>query len=408
MRLRSLVEAWDKFFFVPQSTTPIALFRFLYGLLVIATILLLRPDWLSWYGTHAWVSLPTVLKAEPGTRLNLFAFLPESDAWITALFWVFLGSAGLLAIGFLTRLNSLIVFLCLTSIQQRNLYITHGGDTFLRIAGFFLIFAPAGAALSVDRLIRIWRGKQDATSQRRSPWAQRMIQFELSILYFASFCWKVEGAPWRQGTALYYVYHLAGLQRFPVPSWFLHPAVLRIGSWSAVALELCLGLLIWVKELRYILLGVGLLFHLWLEYSLNIPLFEWDVLSAYVLFVDPVDIARIWGWVRFRVAGFLGGPLTVIYDGDAKQLGRIANLLRATDVFGRLSLADLRDSPSSGDAALETGRGRLVVATPSGLRSGPDAVEVMARVVPLLWPLALLAVFRRWRRLGLAEDRPTN
>jgi len=146
MRLRSLVEAWDKFFFVPQSTTPIALFRFLYGLLVIATILLLRPDWLSWYGTHAWVSLPTVLKAEPGTRLNLFAVLPQSDAWITALFWVFLGSAGLLAIGFLTRLNSLIVFLCLTSIQQRNLYITHGGDTFLRIAGFFLIFAPPASS----------------------------------------------------------------------------------------------------------------------------------------------------------------------------------------------------------------------------------------------------------------------
>src|SRR6516164_2508385 len=77
-----------------------------------------------------------------------------------------------------------LVFLCLTSIQQRNLYITHGGDTFLRLAGFFLIFAPAGADFSVDRLIRIRRGKQDPGTQARSPWAQRMIQFQLALLYF--------------------------------------------------------------------------------------------------------------------------------------------------------------------------------------------------------------------------------
>ena len=70
----------------------------------------------------------------------------------------------------------------------------------MRLAGFFLMFAPAGAALSVDRLVRIWRGKEDARIKPRSPWAQRMIQFELSILYFASFCWKVQGVPWINGS----------------------------------------------------------------------------------------------------------------------------------------------------------------------------------------------------------------
>jgi hypothetical protein len=54
------------------------------------------------------------------------------------------------------------LFLCLTSIEQGNLYIIHGGDTFLRLAGLFLIFAPAGAVLSVDRLLRLWRKKERA------------------------------------------------------------------------------------------------------------------------------------------------------------------------------------------------------------------------------------------------------
>jgi hypothetical protein len=300
MTLRSLLAAWNDFFFAKQSPMPIALFRISYGLLVIATLILLRPDWLAWYGTHAWVSLPTMQTMEPGRRLNLFTIIPQTDAWIDAFFWIFLGSAILLTVGLLTRINSVIVFLCLTSIQQRNLFILHGGDTFLRLAGFFLIFAPAGSALSLDRLIRIWRRKKDALIRPQSPWAQRMIQIQLALLYFSAFCWKLKGPTWLQGTVLYYLYHLDSLKRFPLPAWFLRPTVLKLGGWSALVLEFSLGVLIWVKEFRYILLALGLLFHLCLEYSLNIPLFQWDVLSAYILFVDTADIARAWNWIKRR------------------------------------------------------------------------------------------------------------
>lgn len=303
MTMRPLTEAWNRFFLAKQSPMPIALFRIAYGLLVIATLLLLRPDWLAWYGRHAWISLQTMQTVEPGTRLNLFTIMPQTDGWIFAFFWIFLGSATLLTVGLFTRINSVIVFLCLASIQQRNLFIIHGGDTFLRLAGFFLIFAPAGAALSLDRLLRIWRGKEDARIRPQRPWAQRMIQIQLSLLYFAAFCSKAQSPVWLHGTALYYVYHLDALKRFPVPAWLLRPTILKLGSWSALSVEFCLGVLIWVRKLRYILLALGVLFHLILEYSLNIPLFQWDVLSAYILFVDPTDISRGWVWIRLRVAG---------------------------------------------------------------------------------------------------------
>jgi hypothetical protein len=317
MTASSFVEAWNTFFFTKQSPTPIALFRIAYGALVIATVLLLRPDWLAWYGTHAWVSLPTMLKVEPGRRLNLFTVIPQTDAWIKALFWVSLGSAMLLTVGFLTRLNSLIVFLCLASIQQRNLFILHGGDTFLRVAGFFLIFAPAGAALSVDRRLRIWRGKEGATVRPESPWAQRMIQIQLALLYFSAFCWKMKGAAWFEGSALYYVYHVDALKRFPVPAWFFHPTMLKLESWSALALEFSLGVLIWVKRLRYLLLALGVLFHLCLEYSLNIPLFQWDILAAYILFVDPADISRVSNWIGRRTARHPRNPVAAIDHGGS-------------------------------------------------------------------------------------------
>jgi hypothetical protein len=186
MMLRAFRKAWAEFFFTPQSPMPIALFRILYGVCVSVTLILLHSDWLDWYGAHAWVSRATMKTIEPGILLNLFALLPQEDRWIGAFFGVFLGFAVLLTIGLWTRISSAVVFLCLASIQQRNPFITHGGDTFLRVAGFFLIFAPAGSALSLDRLMRAHKkgGRLEAVS--RAPWAQRMIQLELAFRLFPS------------------------------------------------------------------------------------------------------------------------------------------------------------------------------------------------------------------------------
>jgi Vitamin K-dependent gamma-carboxylase len=290
MTLRELRKHWDHFFFTPQSPLPIALFRILYGICVSATLILLHADWLNWYGVHSWVSLSAMRQIEPGIRLNLFTVMPQDDRWITAFFWVFLACALLLTVGLWTRLSSVAVFLCLTSIHQRNLLILHGGDAFLRIAGFFLIFAPAAAALSLDRLIRVRRGLEGPEIKPRAPWAQRMIQIELSLLYLTSFWWKMKGHTWLDGTALYYVTHLHSIARFPLPRWIQSATILKIGSWFTLALEFSLGVFIWFRRFRYPVLLLGLLFHLSIEYALNLPMFSWDVLIAYILFVDPSDL----------------------------------------------------------------------------------------------------------------------
>ena len=301
MIFKKLHTAWNDFFFTPQSPVPIALFRILFGICVTATLILLRSDWLEWYGVHGWVTLSTMRAVEPGMRLNLFTVMPQDDRWIAGFFWVFLSFAVLLTIGLWTRLSSVVVFLCLTSIQQRNLFMTHGGDTFLRVAGFFLIFAPAGAALSLDRLIRLRRGLEGPEISPRAPWAQRLIQFNLALLYFFSFWWKMKGATWLDGSALYYVFHLYSALRFPVPHWLQYPAMLKMECWFTLGLEFSLGVLIWFRRLRYWLLLLGLFFHLCLEYALNIPMFQWDVLTAYVLFIDPADLDRAWRVIRHRL-----------------------------------------------------------------------------------------------------------
>jgi hypothetical protein len=134
-------------------------------------------------------------------------------------------------------------------------------------------------------------------------WAQRMIQLELSAVYLVTFLWKLKGAPWLNGSALFYVYHVMELRRFPLPAWMLRPETLKVGTWFALLLEFALGALIWVKRVRYPLLIVGVLFHSSLEYSLNVPMFQWDILTAYLLFVDGQDYQRVWSWVVERFGG---------------------------------------------------------------------------------------------------------
>ena len=298
MILKKIRRAWDSFFFAPISPVPIALFRILYGICVSVTLLLLYPDWLEWFGVHAWVSEETMKVVEPGPRINLFTLFPQNDHWVTGFFWFSLAFAVLLTVGLWTRVSSVVVFLCVVSINQRALLITHGGDKFLRAAGFFLMFAPAGAALSLDRLIRVRRKLEGLVVEPRAPWTQRMIQFELALMYFTSFWWKLKGHAWIDGTALFYVLHIHDIARFPLPSWIQNAELLKLVAWFTLALEFSLGVLIWFRPFRYYLLFVGLLFHLTLEYAINMPMFQWDVLTAYVLFVDPKDLQRAVGRVR--------------------------------------------------------------------------------------------------------------
>jgi hypothetical protein len=301
MSLRSLARAWNEFFFAPQPPQSIAVFRILYGLLVIADLVLLRPDWQAWFGPRGFVTLGTMQTLEPGTRVNIFALLPQTAFWSDAVFWVLLLSALMLTVGFLTRANCIVVWVLLASIHERNLLITNSGDTVLRVTGFFLMFAPAGAAYSVDRWLRRRRGVEGAAIAPRSPWAQRMIQIELSLVYLMTFWTKSMGASWVDGTALHYVHHLDQFRRFPVPAFFLDPLMVSIETWGTLAVEFALGVLIWFKELRYKVLLAGLILHLSLEYAMNVPLFQWIMLSTMVTFVDPADVARAVDWLRGRI-----------------------------------------------------------------------------------------------------------
>lgn len=297
MSLRSFFKAWNEFFFKPQSPTPVCLFRILYGIVVLADLVMLRPEWLMWYGPHAFVSLDTTNKLSLATTMSLFSILPQTNLAINIFFWVFLVCTVFLTFGFMTRFSSVAVYVCLGSIQVRNGFILNSGDTLMLVTGFFLMFAPCAATLSVDHWLRVRRGKADPVVLLFSPWAQRMLQIQTAVVYFATFYWKSMGVLWMNGTAVYYALNLQDFHRFPLPP--LHNLILiKSLTWLTLLIEFSLGVLIWFKELRYPVLLAGLCLHLGIEYSMNIPLFEWIIVATYVNFIEPEDLTRTWNCVH--------------------------------------------------------------------------------------------------------------
>jgi hypothetical protein len=369
MSWKTLTRAWNDFFFRPESPIPISVFRILISVVVLLDAALLRPDWLTWFGPRGMVTMAGSQQVETGPRLNLFAFLPQTEFWSNAIFYALVISAALLCVGLFTRASSIAVFILIASVHQRNLFITNSGDTLLRCTLFFLMFAPAGAALSIDRLRNIWSGREGPEIRPRAPWAQRMIQIQLSLLYFMTFWNKSLGPAWVDGSALWYVNHLDEFRRFPTPG-FLHEMMLvKLQTWLTLAVEFALGVLVWIKELRYPILIVGVLLHLSLEYSLNVPMFQWTTLAVYATFVDASVFER--AWRRLASFGPLQSrrPILVSYRPDVLDSRRAAAVLQALDIFGCLKLVTRKDREAGAAFPL------------NGLSS-------LTRIAPRLWAIS--------------------
>jgi Vitamin K-dependent gamma-carboxylase len=288
-----LVGAWNRFFFEPIPANSLGLFRIAYSCVLLATLAQLAPDALVWYGSQGVLSLDNAASVLQGTRLNLFYVLPETNAVVIGFFIFFAMAAVSLLVGFRTRVASVIVWACLVSLHHRNVYVLNAGDHLLRTLSFFLMFAPAGKAYSVDRWLAIRRGASPDVPLIPA-WSQRLLQIQVCVMYLDSVAWKLTGKEWIDGTAVYYITHLDEFRRFAVPAFFATLWFSRVATWGALAVEFAMGTLVWIRPIRRYVLLSGVLLHLGLEYSMNIPFFQWAVLATYVLFLDDLK------WDRHR------------------------------------------------------------------------------------------------------------
>lgn len=280
-RIRRVRGGWEGFWFAPVPTSTLALLRVCFGLVVFAWAVSLAPD------LSAFFSSAGILGGQPKAPgvWGILGITPGGGLVIVVYAATLLGSLALAA-GMRTRLASVIVFVGLMSFERRNPWVFNSGDGLLRVVAFYMMLAPAGVAFSVDR----WRLEQERFWEfpSRAPWAIRLMQIQLSVIYIGGVWAKLQGATWNNGTAVSYALRVSDLAALPVPAFLSHsPVIVNLLTFATLATELGLGILVWNRRLRRPILLLGAAFHVAIGWAIRVGFFSIAMLVLYIAFVDP-------------------------------------------------------------------------------------------------------------------------
>lgn len=299
MSFARIFQLWDEFWFTDVSPQCLALFRILFGLLLLQFALFLFPDLFIWYGPRAIISANSISEANPTVVLDLLNMAPQSSSWLLCIYGAFIVAATCLTLGFCTRLACAICFVMLTTFYHHNPYLLNSGDSLMRLLAFWLIFTDSGAIWSIDD--KLARKKPNYKPKEKiAGWGVRCLQLQLVVVYYHAFVTKSPGWVWASGSAVYFAARLENLSRFPFP---LDPNIDWVSSawtWGTLFIEFCLFTLIWIKELRYYMLGMALCLHLCIDWTMNIPQFEWVMMATLILFVYPNDLTTFLNWLKTK------------------------------------------------------------------------------------------------------------
>jgi len=302
--LKDVWSIWRKFWFEPTSPLPVCIYRILLGLLILqTTVIHVLPSAIFWYGPNGVIPIADVQKYfwHDNPRLDALLLFPGTDQAVYLFFFFFNVFTVMMVFGLFTRQSVIMVALGLISLHHHQPFNINGGDTFMRIATTLLCFCDCGRFWSIDSLLRRLRGKQLET-ELTNPWGQRLIQIQLAIAYWQTFCCKIVGPQWLDGTAVYYATRLDDMLKFDPP--FLNSLLAcKFLTWGTLIIEFCMWTLIWFKECRYWILAAVFCLHFGIDMTMNLPVFEWVFISTLVLFIEPEDLKSCINSVALALQG---------------------------------------------------------------------------------------------------------
>ena len=303
-----LGQALNRFFFEPTSPATLGIFRILIGTVAFLSTLGRLPCRETFYSDRGIVSYQTMSIFYSDNWLLWFRWLPDTDPGLLGFFVGLLAVTFCFIIGFQTRIASVLLCVGMYTLVNRNLFIENCGDDLLRIACFWMMFAPAGAAYSVDRWLRVRRGLESPELVKRSPWAQRMLQLQLSYLYIQTALLKLPGGSWQDGTAMYYALNYLELKRFDFMKYFFYYLwQIKLATWGVLVAELSAGTLIWWRRTRYWMILAALGLHEGINLTMQFPVFQYVMMAYLVNFVYPDDMERVitkaLTWRQARTSG---------------------------------------------------------------------------------------------------------
>ncbi len=286
--LSELRTKWQRLWFTPTSPAPFCVFRILLGLIVIVSSVHRCIDADVWYAQPGMFPVESTTVYTNGYKtLSLFSLITPSHELVVASLSVLIIAAISMTLGFKTRLSAFLTWILVLSFNHRNPFVLNCGDSLMQIALFLVTLGPAGAMYSIDAAMN--KGGQD--QRVCEPWAQRLMQLQIALVYVSSFFCKY-GPAWWNGTASYYAMHVRAYALFQPPHSLDQLWISQLFTLSTLAVEFSLFTLIGIKEFRYWVLLAGLIFHVGLLFTMNFAYLQLLMIASYVNFVRAEDVEK--------------------------------------------------------------------------------------------------------------------
>lgn len=319
----------------------LALFRFALGSVIFCNLLTAFGDITAFWTDAGVMPRAWLVESEPAQRLSLY--LIGGQTWfVTAMLIVQSVLALMFALGWRTRLATVLTFVLWASLLNRNPMPIIGGDILICCLLFWAMFLPVGARFSVDAAIA-----QNPPPQQNLhvSWASLGLLLQVMSVYFFSALLKT-GREWLPDyTGVYYA---LSIDRHVLPTGRLLNEFLpltKLLSWYVWWLELVGPILIFtplfLRPVRLVLMLCFMAMHVGFLLCLELGHFPYVSLSSLTVFCG----GWIWDALAQRHARKHPNPPRIYYDRDCGFCIKSCQLFQQFLILPRVPIAPAQDTP---------------------------------------------------------------
>ncbi len=273
------------YWFGDVDVRPLSLFRIAFAALMLKEAIYHIFVAEVWYSDGGMLPSSLLMRVSPNTPTLMSGL---SETWMAIAFFVLWAIVALLLlVGWQTRVMSLLNFVLLVCVINRNELVVTGADGVMQVLAFWSLFLPLGRCYSVDAR---WR----PLNQRLTTYAfpVRMFQLQIALIYIFTTIFKLQGQTWLSGDALYMAMQIR-MHTFPIAEWLLANAstsVLRTLTYIALIIEGGFALLVFAPVfqpyLRRVGLIAGVMLHVGIGLVMNVPNFPLIMMLSYLMLFD--------------------------------------------------------------------------------------------------------------------------
>ncbi|GGN15084.1 HTTM domain-containing protein [Streptomyces fuscichromogenes] len=286
----------------------------------------------------------------------------DGRLWFETVYLAAIAAAVMLLVGWRTRTASLLFMIGVLAIQNRNPFVGNGGDSVIHVMAIYLVFTRCGQVWSLDARRRtgnrddgrdvvgvaLWAfftavlGLVTGLGELSTGWALLLWGFALTqlawwavrryapgeprtvmemvgnvvhagalltvaiqicLIYATSGWYKIQGASWQDGTALYYVLHLGNLTPWPALSHAIASSslIVLLLTYGTVIVEVAFPFTLFSSRLRVVMIAILVSMHVGIGLLLGLPFFALAMITADVFFLPTAVLHWLVDRVRHAV-----------------------------------------------------------------------------------------------------------